>query len=93
MVNYRIGVIGHTGRGNYGHGIDTVCSHVPGCHVVAVSDPDEAGRTAAKERLKAPQAYADYRKMLNNEQLDIVAMCPRWLDQHRDIVLAVAENQ
>ncbi len=93
MVNYRIGVIGHTGRGNYGHGIDTVWSHVPGCHVVAVSDPDEAGRTAAKKRLKAPQAYADYRKMLNNEQLDIVAICPRWLDQHRDIVLAVAEKQ
>ena len=44
MANYRIGVIGHTGRGNYGHGIDTVWARVPNCEVVAVSDPNEAGR-------------------------------------------------
>tara|TARA_Y100001968_G_scaffold16640_2_gene13224 strand:- start:40 stop:1143 length:1104 start_codon:yes stop_codon:yes gene_type:complete len=92
MANFRIGVIGHTGRGNYGHGIDTVWSHVPGCQVVAVSDPDETGRASALKRLNAAKAYADYRRMLANEQLDIVAICPRWLDQHRDMVLQ-ATNQ
>ncbi|MEC9096483.1 MAG: Gfo/Idh/MocA family oxidoreductase [Planctomycetota bacterium] len=92
MANFRIGVIGHTGRGNYGHGIDTVWSHVPGCEVVAVSDPDKAGQAAAKDRLQTSVTYSDYRKMLNDEQLDIVAICPRWLDQHRDMVLAAAEK-
>lgn len=92
MANYRIGVIGHTGRGNYGHGIDTVWAHVPNCEVVAVSDPNEAGRAAAQKRLEANQAYSDYRKMLADEQLDIVAICPRWLDQHHDMVLEAAEG-
>ena len=92
MANYRIGIIGHTGRGNYGHGIDTVWAHVPNCEVVAVSDPNEAGRAAAQKRLEANQAYSDYRKMLADEQLDIVAICPRWLDQHHDMVLEAAEG-
>ena len=35
---YRVGVIGHTGRGNYGHGLDTVWGHLPGCELVAVAD-------------------------------------------------------
>ncbi len=93
MATYRIGVIGHTGQGNYGHGIDTVWSHVPGCEVVAVSDPHEGGRAAAKERLKANTAYADYWQMLDKEQLDLVAICPRWLDQHRDMVLLAASKK
>lgn len=93
MAKYRIGVIGHTGRGNYGHGIDTVWRHVPGCQVVAVSDPDGGGRAAAKDRLNAETAYADYRKMIEDEQLDVVAICPRWLDQHRDMVIDAAEKK
>jgi len=38
---WRVGVIGHTGRGNYGHGLDTVWREVPGTQVVAVADADE----------------------------------------------------
>ena len=70
MAKYRIGVIGHTGRGNYGHGIDTVWRHVPGCQVVAVSDPDGGGRAAAKDRLNAETAYADYRKMIEDDEIE-----------------------
>ena len=58
---------------------------------MAVSDPNEAGRAAAQKRLEANQAYSDYRKMLADEQLDIVAICPRWLDQHHDMVLEAAK--
>ena len=47
---------------------------------------------AAAQRLEANQAYSDYRKMLADEQLDIVAICPRWLDQHHDMVLEAAEG-
>ena len=36
----RVGIIGHTGRGNYGHGIDTVWKAIDGAQVVAVADPD-----------------------------------------------------
>ena len=87
---YRVGVIGHTGRGNYGHGLDTVWREVPGTQVVAVADGDPKGLDAAVKRLKAPKGYADYRKMLDAEKPDLVSVCPRHLDQHRDMVLAAA---
>jgi predicted dehydrogenase len=90
MKTYRIAVIGHTGQGNYGHGIDTVWLKVPGCEIVGVSDPDEKGRAAAVARLKAPKAFADYRELIDTTKPDIIAIGPRWLNQHRDMCLAAA---
>ncbi|HUT32575.1 MAG TPA: Gfo/Idh/MocA family oxidoreductase [Planctomycetota bacterium] len=91
-VSYRVGVIGHTGKGNYGHGLDTVWREAPGCEVVAVADADAKGLAAAVKRLKAPKGYADYRELLDKEKPDLVSICPRWLDQHRDMAVAAAER-
>jgi predicted dehydrogenase len=88
----RVGIIGATGRGNYGHGVDTVWAEIDRAEVVALADADEQGRAAALERTHAPQGYADYREMLDKERLDIVAIGPRWLDQHCDMCLAAAEH-
>ena len=88
---YRVVVIGHTGRGNYGHGIDTVWSAFPQMEVVAVADPDEKGRTAALARTQAKRSYADYREMLRKEKPDLVGIGPRWMDQRVEMVSAVAE--
>ena len=59
--------------------------------MVAVADPDDAGRARAKEQSGASTDYADYREMLQREELDIVAVCPRWLDQRLEMVLACLE--
>lgn len=91
-AKYRVGVIGHTGRGDYGHGLDTVWLHVPEVKIVAVADADEKGRAAAAKRLGAPQAFPDYHKLLDETNPDIVSICPRWLDQHCEMVLAAAER-
>src|SRR5687768_6135586 len=40
---FRAAVIGHTGRGNYGHGMDVLFTGRDDCEVVAVADPVEAG--------------------------------------------------
>jgi predicted dehydrogenase len=89
---YRVAVIGHTGRGNYGHGLDTVWVGFPGVEIVGVADADPAGLAKAVARLKAPKGYADYRQMLDQLKPDLVAVAPRWLDQHRDMVVAAAER-
>ena len=89
---YRIGIIGRTGKGNYGHGLDTVWKEIDRAEVAAVSDDNPAGLEAAKSRTGAPAAYADYREMLDKEKLDIVAVAPRWLDRHREMVLAAADH-
>ena len=88
----RVGVIGRTGKGNYGHGIDTVWGEVPETEVVAVADEHEAGRRDVQKRTKAANAYADYREMLAKERLQIVAIGPRWIDQHREMAIAAAEH-
>jgi predicted dehydrogenase len=89
---YRVAVIGRTGKGDYGHGLDMVWVNHPRAELVAVADENEAGRTAAAKRLGVQATYADYRKMLATERPQIVSVAPRWLDAHRDMVIACAEH-
>ena len=93
MAKYRAGVIGHTGRGDYGHSLDTVYLEMPEVEIVAVADGDAAGLKAEGERLGVASSglYQDYRQMLTNEKPDLVSVAPRWLDQHHDMVIAAAE--
>jgi predicted dehydrogenase len=88
---FNVAVIGHTGRGNYGHGLDVVWQAFDNVQILAVADADEKGRAAAQQRLKSKNAYADYRQMLKKERPHIVSVATRFLDQHRDMVVACAE--
>ena len=92
MKEYRIAIIGRSGKGDYGHGLDKVWKEVPQAEIVAVADETPAGLKAAGERLKVKALYGDYRKMLAAERPDIVSVAPRWLDCHHDMVLACAEH-
>src|SRR5438874_6229241 len=87
MPRYRVAVIGRTGRGNYGHGLDTVWRDIANADLVAVADDNEAGRAAAAKRLQVKNAYADYRTMLQKERPLIVAVADRFPDSHRDMVV------
>jgi len=83
---FKAAVIGHTGRGNYGHGLEMLFDGRPGVSVVAVADLDAAGRVAAQKRTRALRAYADYHEMLERERPDLVSVAPRWTDQHHAMV-------
>jgi predicted dehydrogenase len=88
---YRVAVIGHTGHGNYGHGIDVVWNAFPNMEVVAIADADAAGRDSGQKRTRAARSYADYREMLRKEKPDLVGIGPRWLDERVEMVTAAAE--
>ena len=90
-TEYRAAVIGHTGRGNFGHGIITAFVGIPNVEMVAVSDPDPAGRAEAAAQSGAPRAYADPYEMLEKERPNLVAIATRQPDQHHDLFLAAAE--
>ncbi|HEX2035761.1 MAG TPA: Gfo/Idh/MocA family oxidoreductase [Chloroflexota bacterium] len=89
--SYRAGIIGHTGRGNYGHGLDLAFAGLPRVTIAAVADADEAGRRGAMERTGAGTSYGDYREMLARERLDLVAVGPRHVDQREAMLLAAIE--
>src|SRR5947209_18892977 len=90
--NWRVAVIGRTGKGGYGHGLDVVWQAFDNVEIVAVADENEAGRTTAARKLNARNAYADYRQMLAKERPQIVSIGDRFLDAQRDMVLACAEH-
>lgn len=87
-VRLRGAVIGHTGRGEYGHGMDLALANREDIELVAVSDPDEKGRERARVRIGAARAYGDYREMLEKEKPQIVAIGPRITGEHHAMALA-----
>ena len=87
----RVAVIGHTGRGNYGHALDTMWLRLPETEIVAVADADGKGLVAEVKKLKLGKGFADYRSMLAEMKPEIVAITPRFVDEHRDMTLAAVE--
>ena len=57
-------MIGHSGRGGYGHGLDVAWRRILGVEIVGIADPDKEGCQKALDRLKLNRGYSDYRKML-----------------------------
>ncbi|WP_207395631.1 Gfo/Idh/MocA family protein [Bremerella alba] len=87
-----VAVIGHTGRGSYGHGLDTVWHQIPETEIVAVADANEPGLAREVAKLKLERGYSDYRKMLQETRPEFVAVGPRHPDQHQDMILAAIES-
>lgn len=88
---YRAAVIGHTGHGNYGHGLDVVWQAFDFVDLVAVADADPEGLARARHRTGAARAYRDYHEMLRKEKPELVSIGPRWLDQRVEMVEAACE--
>lgn len=81
-------VIGHTGRGDYGHSLERVLSNQAGVEIVAVADPLEAGREKVMQAIRATKGYADYREMLDRERPHLVVVAPRWTEERHAMVTA-----
>jgi predicted dehydrogenase len=84
----RAAIIGHTGRGGYGHGMDAVFTGRAGIDLVAIADADEAGLAAAVKRCGAQHGYADFREMIEKEKPALVSIAPRTTAQRREMLLA-----
>jgi predicted dehydrogenase len=87
---FRAAVIGRTGRGDYGHGLDVALRDHPQMKLVAVADEDPKGLAAAAKRLGVDRAYANYEEMLDREKPQFVSVAPRWIDCHKAMILACA---
>ncbi|NRB73970.1 MAG: Gfo/Idh/MocA family oxidoreductase [Verrucomicrobiales bacterium] len=88
LKGLKAAVLGHTGAGNFGHGLDVVFNRLDGVRLVAISDEDDVGLEKAHTKTGAINGYESYRELFENEQPDIVAVAPRWTDQHHAMVEA-----
>lgn len=89
----RVAVMGHSERGSFGHGLDTVWLGFPGVEIVGVSDPVEKGRADAAKKLNlSPEAaFADFNELLEKTSPDLVAVAPRYVGPHAAMVIAAAK--
>ena len=90
LKTYRAAVIGSTGKGGYGHRLDTAFQGVDGVELVAVADDEPAGLADAGERLAVSRRYDDYRKMLHVEKPEIVSIAPGWVTERVNMIQAAA---
>ena len=81
-------VLGHTGRGDYGHGLEGIFASRPNIELVALADPDPEGRAKTATRIGAARSYSDYRELLEKEKPNLVSIAMRQSDQHHAIALA-----
>jgi predicted dehydrogenase len=88
----RVAIIGHTGKGDYGHGVHTMWLTLPETEIAGVSDPDPKGLEGALAKLKVSAGFADYRELLAKTKPDLVAICPRQVGEHRELALAAADS-
>ena len=73
-MTHRIAIVGHTGRGNYGHGLEMAFVGVEGARIVALCDPNEEGRAAMAEKTGAMAQHSELVEMLEAEKPDIVVV-------------------
>ena len=81
-------IIGHTGQGDYGHGLDQIFNNRENIEVAGIADPVPSGRARAALTGGALRQYNDYRLMLEKERPRLVCIAPRWIDQHHAMALA-----
>src|SRR5438094_36182 len=84
----RAAVIGSTGHGDYGHGLEGIFRNRAGIEVVALADPEEAGRRRTAKQIGAAHQYTDYRELLEKELPQLVSIAMRQARFHYEIALA-----
>ncbi len=85
-------VYGHTGRGGYGHGLDTCFDGLENVELAAIADPDEKGRAAALKLLKLKKGYASLAEMLDAENPHLLSIGPRYVERKLEYLTAAAEH-
>ena len=86
---YSAAVIGATGKGGYGHRLDTAFD-IDDVELVAIADHDPEGLADAGERLGVSRLYRDYRQMLETEKPDFVSIAPSWVTDRVPMIEAAA---
>jgi len=90
-MTYRVAIIGSTGKGNYGHRLDTAFQGLEDAQVIAIADADPEGLHAAGAKLAVSRLYQDYHTMLAAEKPAIAVVCPSSVAERVPMLEAAAQ--
>ena len=90
-MTYRVAIIGSTGKGNYGHRLDTAFQGLEDAEVIAIADADPEGLRAAGAKLAVSRLYQDYHTMLAAEKPAIAVICPSSVAERVPMLEAAAQ--
>lgn len=88
----RAGIVGHTGAGDFGIGLDKVFQRLDGVRLDAIADLNEEALEDTRARIGAPAGYGNYREMLEKENLDLVCVACGWPAEHYETIKAALES-
>ena len=88
MALFKAGIIGCGGRGR-SHAEGYKAS--PDVEIVACADPVNEARQKFSEAFGMTRTYADYREMLDREDLDFVSVCT-WIALHKEMIISAANS-
>ncbi len=88
MALFKVGIIG-CGRRGHAHAQGYKAS--PEVEIVACADPVEETRQKFSDEFGVPRTYEDYRRMLDQEDLDFVSVCT-WMPLHKEMIIAAANS-
>ncbi len=89
---WRVAIIGQTGRGDFGHSLDTMWLTVKNVEIVGVADGNPKGLAQVQKDLGLATGFADYKEMLMQVKPDLVSICPSHMGDRREMALAAAAS-
>lgn len=87
----RVGLVGETDGGGYGHGLEHLFVNRSDGVVVAIADSDAITRAVVAAKIGNPKQYDDWRVMLAEEKPELVVIAERWSERHFEISKACLE--
>lgn len=81
-------IIGHSGEGDFGNGLDKVFQRLDGVRLSALADANEEALDDSYTQAAAPVGFLDYREMLAETGPDLVCVAPSWTHQRHEMVRA-----
>ncbi|MCS3494384.1 putative dehydrogenase [Arthrobacter sp. JUb119] len=87
----RVGIIGESGSGDYGHKIHLGFAACKDIEILALSDANATEIDVIGDQLGVTHRYLDYRDMLRKTELDAVVVATRNIARHHEYVVAALQ--
>ncbi|MDF1823788.1 MAG: Gfo/Idh/MocA family oxidoreductase [Verrucomicrobiales bacterium] len=92
FTGLRAVIAGHSGAGDFGHGLDSIFQRLNGVRLSGLYDGNEDTLEDTKAHTGAPVGYADFKLMLEEVKPDLVCVAPEWTDQRYGMIKAALES-